>query len=106
MSLTRHFRESVLNRAKVDPEFRQALLIEAINEFLADNVEVAKKLLRDYINATIQFETLAKRMHKNSKSIQRMLSENGNPTSNSLFSMLHVLQQSEGIKLIVQRKEG
>jgi len=99
MVLTRDFKQTIVLRAKNDPDFRRAMLVEAIDEFLADHIDVAKSILRDYINATIQFEPLAKKLHKNSKSLQRMLSATGNPTTNSLFAIIHTLQKKEGIRL-------
>lgn len=102
MALTRTFKNTIMTRAKSDPDFRQALFIEAINELLGGNVDIAKSILRDYINATISFEPLAEELHKNAKSLQRMLSPAGNPTSKSLFEMIAVLQKAEGIKLQVR----
>lgn len=102
MALTKDFRTTIRERAQQDSEFRQSLLIEAVNALLSDEVTVAKSLLRDYINATISFEPLAKRIHKNSKSLQRMFSATGNPTAESLFSVIGALQREEGIKLTVQ----
>lgn len=99
MALTKAFKATVQHRAEHDPQFRQALFSEAINELLSGDVDVGKLLLRDYINATISFDTLAEMLDKNSKSLQRMLGPNGNPTSRSLFAMLHTLQQVEGIRL-------
>ena len=101
MALTKDFKITIKERAQRDADFRQALLIEAINSLLADEVDVAKSLLRDYNNATIAFEQLAKRVDKNSKSLQRMFSARGNPTAQSLFSVISVLQEAEGIKLTV-----
>ncbi|KTC64944.1 Uncharacterised protein (plasmid) [Legionella adelaidensis] len=101
MALTSDFKKTIRDRAQNDKSFRQALLIEAVSELLADNLDVAKSLLRDYINATIAFEPLAKKIHKNSKSLQRMFSKSGNPTAESLFSVISVLQEAEGIKLTV-----
>lgn len=101
MALTRSFKNTIRDRAQKDPDFRKALLIESINSLLADEIEVAKSLLRDYINASILFEPLAKRVDKNSKSLQRMFSASGNPTAQSLFSVIHALQEAEGIKLTV-----
>jgi DNA-binding phage protein len=102
MVLTKSFKSTIRERAQHDPAFRQAMLIEAVNELLADNLEVAKSLLRDYINATIAFEPLANRVHKNTKSLQRMFGPSGNPTAGSLFAVIHTLQDEEGIKLTVQ----
>ena len=101
MALTKDFRETVWARAQTDVQFRRELLTGAINEFLHGDVEVGKTILRDYINATISYSTLAERLHKNAKSIQRMLGPSGNPTSESLFSIIKELQLAEGIQLNV-----
>lgn len=101
MALTRDFKNTIRDRAQKDADFRKALLIEAVNSLLADEIDVAKSLLKDYINASILFEPLAKRVDKNSKSLQRMFSASGNPTAQSLFSVIHALQEAEGIKLTV-----
>lgn len=101
MALTKEFKLTVRDRTQQDADFRQALLIEAVNALLAEDMDIAKSLLRDYINATISFEPLAKRIDKNSKSLQRMFSASGNPTAQSLFAVINVLQQAEGIKLTV-----
>jgi hypothetical protein len=102
MALTRSFKNTIANRAKRDSKFRRALFENAINEFLTGNVEVAKSMLRDYINATISFEYLSKHLHKNNKSLQRMLGPNGNPTSKSLFAIIRVIQRAEGVQLHVK----
>jgi len=99
MALSRDFKETVAKRAEEDPEFRHALLIDAINELLTGDLDVAKILLRDYVNASPQFDALALEMHKNSKSIQRMLGPKGNPTAENLTSLLKAVQKLEGIKL-------
>ena len=52
MALTRSFRETVKERAVRDPEFRIGLLTEAIECLLNYEIDVAKILLRDYVNAT------------------------------------------------------
>ena len=99
--LTREFKQTIQKRAQEDIEFRQALLSEAINEFLQGDINVDKTMLRDYINATISFDEIAQEMHKNTKSVQRMLGPQGNPTMESLANMLHVLEKKEGIRLSV-----
>ena len=52
MALTRDFRETVKARAERDVAFREALLTEAVELLIADDLEVGKALLRDYTNAT------------------------------------------------------
>ena len=99
MALTRDFKQTVLARAVKDIKFRRGLLTEAVNEFLEGDIEVGKKLLRDYINATITFQQLAKELNKSSKSIHRMLGPNGNPRLESIFGIIKVLQMYEHITL-------
>ena len=99
MALTRKFKDTVQKRVSSDPEFRHALLVEAINELLAGDYNIAKSILRDYINATITFPVLAQELHKSSKSIHRMLGPNGNPRMDSMVGILKVLQTKESIKL-------
>src|SRR5262245_10059690 len=106
MALTIPFKDIVMARAKRDVVFRRMIFVGAINEFLNGDIDAGKAMLRDYINATISFEPLARKLHKNSKSIQRMLSANGNPTSKSLFSILHILQKAEGVSLQVKIKKA
>jgi hypothetical protein len=101
MALTRHFKETVMERAKYDKAFRKAMFIEAINEFLMGDIDTAKKMLRDYINATLSFKPVAKAIHKDPKSVQRMLGVNGNPSSRSFSQLISFLQKHEKIHLKV-----
>ncbi len=60
MPLTIDFRETVRKRAQSDASFRRALLGEAIELLISGDVEVGQSVMRNYINATVGFETLAK----------------------------------------------
>lgn len=102
MPITRQFRETVMARAQKDATFRRALLTEAIDTLLAGDMETAKSLLRDYINATVSFEKVATELNKDSKSLQRMLGPRGNPRMDNLVALLHALQKKEHIKLHVE----
>ncbi len=93
MPLTKDFKTTILARAQKDKKFCEAMLSEAITELLSGDVDAGKAILRDYINATITFEVLSKFMEKNPKSIMRMLSSGGNPTSKSIFLIFHVIQK-------------
>ncbi len=72
MTLTRDFKETVKARAVRDPEFRKALVNEAVECLLANDFDTAKSILRDYINATIGFEALAAEVGTPPKSLMRM----------------------------------
>lgn len=99
MPLTRAFKDTVQTRVQHDPKFRRALLVEAIEALLAGDMAAGKAVLRDYINATIGFETLAEATHINAKSLMRMLGPSGNPQAANLFAVLDHLQSVEGIAL-------
>ena len=101
MPLTRSFRQTVAERAERDPEFREALLREAIDCFLEGEMAAGKIILRDYINATVGFKQLAEETHRSPKSLMRMLSPSGNPQARNLFEVIGCLQQHEGIRLEV-----
>jgi DNA-binding phage protein len=100
-ALTRSFKGTVKARAERDPAFRDALLTEAVDQFLAGDLKSGKAVLRDYINATIGFERLAEETGSSPKSLMRMLSPSGNPTASNLFSVLSTVQRAAGVYLAV-----
>ena len=102
MGHTRPFKESILQRAKANPEFRAALIGEAVELITENDVQTAKSLIRDYVMASIGFEALAKEVGKKPESIKRMLSVKGNPTINNMAALLASLMQHEGIQLHVE----
>jgi len=59
MALTRDFKKTVVDRVKRDPAFAKALLDEAATLFLSGKPDTARLVLRDLVNATVGFETLA-----------------------------------------------
>ncbi|MBI1748787.1 MAG: transcriptional regulator [Acidobacteria bacterium] len=102
MPVTRKFRKTILSRAERDAEFRRHMLAEAVNELLSGDLAAGKSILRDYINATITFQGLAKRLKKSSKSIHRMLGPSGNPRAENILEMIKILQAYERVKLYVK----
>lgn len=65
---------------------------ERIIVLLDGDPDTAKLILRDLVNATVGFETLAAEVHKPSKSLHRMLSKSGNPTMTSLSAIQRILR--------------
>jgi len=98
MALTKEFKETVKARAERDPAFREALLKEAIELLLAGDLETGKVILRDYINATVGFEKLARATGTPAKSLMRMLGPSGNPRAENLFEVVSFLQSCEGVR--------
>ena len=102
MVLTRHFKETIQARLQSDRGFRQELLKEGIDSLLGGEVEIAKAVLRDYINATIGFQELGVQTGKSPKSLMRMLSTEGNPGTQNLFSIIVCLRKHEGVQFKVE----
>ena len=102
MALTRDFRETVQADAKRDPAFRRGLLSDALESLLAGEVALGKELLRDYINATVGFPTLAEQTGLHVKTLHQMFGPSGNPTASNLFEIVSYLQRAEGVRFEVR----
>ena len=92
MALSHDFRQTVVERVERDPAFAKALLDEAATLFLNGEPDAARLILRDLVNATVGFETLARLTDRPSKSLHRMLSSNGNPSMDILASIFAALR--------------
>ena len=102
MPLTRSFKEFIKSRVERDPKFRQALFQEAVQTLVEGDLATAKSVLRDYINATVGFEALAKRTKMPPKSLMRMFGPKGNPTAANLSEVIRVLQKKTRVQLEVR----
>jgi hypothetical protein len=104
MPLTRRFKETVQDRVQGDPTFREALLREGVQCLLAGDVDTGKLILRDYINATIGFESLGLAVDRPPKSLMRMFGRRGNPNARNLLAVIDHLQRASGIELKVEAR--
>ena len=98
MALTRDFKETIQARVQRDAAFRTELLREGIESLLSGELDVAKTVLRDYINATVGFGDLAAATRHTSKSLMRMLGPNGNPNARNLLQIVAYLQKRAGVR--------
>jgi len=105
MTLTRSFKETIKARIERDTEFKAAFLLEGIECLLSGEVDTGKTILRDYINATIGFESLSEITNTPPKSLMRMFSQKGNPQASNLFAVISHLQAHSGIRLQVKAME-
>ena len=103
MPLTRDFKATIRDRAQTDSKFRSALLVEAAQALVDGEPDVTKAVLRDYINATVGFEHLSRQVRIPKKSIMRMLSKSGNPSTTNITLILSYLSEQEGLHLKVSR---
>jgi DNA-binding phage protein len=104
MALTRDFKETMVERARRDARFREAMFTQALNAYVAGDTRSGKAMLRDLVNATIGFEALAQEVKKPSKSLHRMLAERGNPSTENFFDIVQALQKSTRVKLRVSAR--
>ncbi len=102
MVLTRSFKDHIKTKIKSDPEFRQALFQEAVQTLIEGDLDTARTVLRDFINATLGFAALAKATGIPPKSLMRMFGPSGNPTAANLSEVIRVLQKKTGVHLEVR----
>ncbi len=95
MPLTRDFKDTIKARAERDPEFRKALVEEASECLLDNDLATAKAILRDYINATMGFEGLAEAVGTPPKSLMRMFGPRGNPQAKSILPVIAYIRRRE-----------
>jgi DNA-binding phage protein len=99
MALTRDYKETVLKRIQSDKRFAKALYAEALNALITGETEEGLSMLRDLVNAKISFAKLAEQTGFGEKSLHRMLSRHGNPTTKSLFTVTSVISQDLGLNV-------
>lgn len=103
MPITRSFRETVVERAKLDQEFRRAMLIDGFLYLMLgktdEDVLVGRSGIRDYINATLGFQKLAGKTGIHAKSLMHMFGSKGNPSQHNLNLVFRVLFKQEKLSL-------
>ena len=97
MTLTREYKETVVARIKRDPAFARALYAEAINALLEGDTEEGLSMLRDLVHAEITFKELSRQTGFDEKSLHRMLSRCGNPTTKTLATIVAAIRDQIGL---------
>lgn len=85
-----------------EPVMRQALFTQALRAFFSHDFELAHHLLRTLIHGSMGFEALSEQLNIPSKSLLRMLSARGNPTSKHLFRILGAVQRHQHMTLHIE----
>ena len=97
---------ALLREAKLmlnqEPAMRQALYLGALRAFFSADFDLAHHLLRTLIHGTMGFEQLSKEINIPSKSLLRMFSARGNPTSKNLFKILQVIRVHQHMTLNIE----
>lgn len=99
MPLTRDFKETVMEDMRKNPHFRVLMLREGIDALVGGELQVGKEILRDYINAAMGFDALAREVDIPPKSLMRMMASGGNPQASNLLAIIAALQRHAGIEL-------
>jgi DNA-binding phage protein len=102
MPLTIEFKEVLKACIDRDPAFGHELLASAVQAFLDNDLATGRAILRNYVNATIGFQQLARIVGGQEKSLMRMLSANGSPLASNLFEVINALQQFNDVHLEVR----
>jgi hypothetical protein len=103
MPLTKEFKQTIMADLQ-DREYRAAYLAQAIEAMHGGEFSVGKRMLRNYINATLGFEALGKAVGSPVKSLMRMLGESSNPHADKLFGILKHLQESDRFEVRIVPK--
>jgi DNA-binding phage protein len=101
MPLSIEFKQVFKASIDQDPAFGHELLASAVQSFLDNDLATGRAILRNYVNATIGFQQLARIIGGQEKSLMRMLSPNGSPLASNLFQVVHALQQFSEVQLEV-----
>ena len=97
MALTRDYKATVVARIKRDRKFARALYAEAVGALLEGETAEGLSMLRDLVHAGITFKELSKQTGLGEKTLHRMLSRRGNPTTRNLFTVTKVICEDLGI---------
>ncbi len=87
------------DRAEHDPEFRVALIEEAIQALADGDTETARRLYRDVAHATLGFPALSRETGIPERSLMRMLAPSGNPSLANLGSIVRALNKHVGVRV-------
>ena len=96
MALTKEFKDTVMELCK-DPEYRKALLHEALESYLEGDIAVGNSLIRDYLNGSQGFLEVSNSLQIKESGLRRMVGPVGNPTTKNFFLLFRTCLQRENI---------
>lgn len=98
---TRDYRETLLERAQDEPEFRVEMLKGAVRCMCNGEPKIGRLLPYDCVYATIGFDELSKKTGMQRESLEHMLSRDIDPSADELLGIVAVVAKHEGIELDV-----
>jgi hypothetical protein len=103
--LTVPFDDTVRKNLQKSVTFRREYLRCAMECTIQGELDVAKSMLRKFIDGTVGFMPLGKALNRDPKTLMRMFSARGNPTVRNFFEIVTYLQKHEGtvIQVLVKK---
>lgn len=98
MALTREYKQTVVARIQRDKRLARALYAEALNALFEGETEEGLSMLRDLVHAGISFRELSRQTGMGEKTLHRMLSPRGNPTTRNLFTVTRAISKNLSFK--------
>lgn len=95
----RNVNDLIVEQLQEDDEMRRLHLKEAFETLFTNEYRAGLLMLRNIINATCGFPIIAQAIGANPKSVMKMLSGEGNPTTENLFGILSYLFEKEGVEV-------
>jgi DNA-binding phage protein len=93
----RQVKDLIVEELRSDSNLRLVHLQDAITSFLSGDKRTCLLMFRNIVNATCGFPTLSSATQIPNKSLMRMLSISGNPSSDNLSHIINFLLKQEKI---------
>jgi len=93
------YNDSLKKLVDENPEMGQQMLEGAVNALFQGEIDEGRILLRQYINATLGFAELGRRLDKDPKNIMRSLGPKGNPTLTNLMAMIQACASAQKMEI-------
>ena len=106
MALTREYRETVLARLRSDPAFTAAVFAEALTALTEGDKATTLSIFRDLVHAHISFKRLGEQTGLDEKTLHRMLSDRGNPTTENLARLIRTIERDLGLSTTIEAQRA
>ena len=80
-----------------DPDRAREYLLNAIDFLLENDLEGGRVMLRHYVNGTIGFAELGRRLERDPKNLMRSLGPKGNPTASNLLAIVKACAEASNV---------
>ena len=85
-----------------NPALARDYLQNAIDALLEGDTETGRVMLRHYVNGTIGFAELGRRVNRDPKNLMRSLGPKGNPTATNLLAIIRACAEAGKVTIRAQ----